>query len=132
MSRHLMAASAAWMAACGLVLTFAPREVGAMLGAASQAGTLLPLVLQLLGAIQLGGALTNWMSKGSLVGGIFGRPLAIGNLAHFSIGALALGRTALDGAAIQWPLAALAALYAALALGFYRVAFVQPREASCS
>lgn len=128
MSRRLMMASAAWMGACGLLLTFAPREMGAWFGAAPPAGMSL-LALQLLGAIQLGGALTNWMSKGSLVGGIFGRPLAIGNLAHFGIGALALVRVAADGGALLWPLAA---LYAALALGFYRVAFGQPREASCS
>lgn len=125
MSRFLMSASAAWMAACGLLLSFAPHEV---LGAFGAEAVMAP-VLQLLGAIYLGGAMTNWMAKGSLVGGIFGRPLAMGNLAHFGMGALALVRAALAGSALVWPAAL---LYAALALGFYAVAFGRAREASCS
>ena len=39
----------------------------------------------------------NWMAQGNLVGGIFGRPIAIGNLAHFTIAALALLKSILAG-----------------------------------
>src|SRR4051812_28104358 len=93
MSKLLMIASAAVMAAAGLVLTFAPLEVLGVLPT-----TLLPAA-QLLGALYLGGAITNWMSKSNLVGGVFGRPLAMGNLAHFGIGAMALVRSAATGQA---------------------------------
>ena len=48
------------------------------------------LSLQLLGALYLGFAMLNWMAKGSLIGGIYNRPIAIGNFMHFAVGALAL------------------------------------------
>ena len=32
----------------------------------------------------------NWMAKGTLIGGIYNRPIAIGNLMHFGVGAIAL------------------------------------------
>ena len=46
--------------------------------------------MQLLGALYLGFAMLNWMTKASLIGGIYNRPLAIGNFMHFAAGALAL------------------------------------------
>jgi hypothetical protein len=32
----------------------------------------------------------NWMAKGSLIGGIYNKPVAVGNFMHFGVGALAL------------------------------------------
>ena len=32
----------------------------------------------------------NWMAKGTLIGGIYNKPIAIGNFTHFTIGGLAL------------------------------------------
>ncbi|MFT5791804.1 MAG: hypothetical protein ACI9LI_001144, partial [Saprospiraceae bacterium] len=32
----------------------------------------------------------NWMAKGSIIGGIYNRPIVIGNLMHFGVGAIAL------------------------------------------
>ncbi len=126
MSKLLMMVSAGFMAAAGLALTFAPNE---LLGTAQgvQHPALLPAV-QLLGALYLGGAATNWMSKGNLVGGVFGRPLAMGNLAHFGIGAMALIRVAAAGDARAWiP----AALYAVLAASFGAIIFIRPKAAAC-
>ena len=34
--------------------------------------------------------MVNWTAKANLIGGIYARPIAIGNLTHFTIGALAL------------------------------------------
>jgi hypothetical protein len=34
--------------------------------------------------------MVNWTAKGNLIGGIYGRPIAIGNLTHFVMGALVL------------------------------------------
>jgi hypothetical protein len=125
MSKVLMIVSAGFMAALGVILTFAPHElIGTAQGA--QHSALLP-AMQLLGALYLGAATTNWMSKSNLVGGIFGRPLAMGNLGHFGIGALALMRFAAGTDARVWPLAI---VYALLAAGFGVVIFGRPKAAA--
>ena len=41
-------------------------------------------------ALYLGFGILNWMAKGTLIGGIYNRPIAIGNLMHFGVGAIAL------------------------------------------
>jgi hypothetical protein len=122
MSKILMIVSAAFMAALGILLTFAPHEIiGSAQGPAH--AVLLPAI-QLLGALYVGGAITNWMSKSNLVGGVFGRPLAMGNLAHFGIGAMALVRIAAATDARLWPLAV---CYVLLAAAFAKVIFMQPK-----
>lgn len=122
-----MIISAGFMAAIGLALTFAPGE---LLAAAQGAphGVMLA-AMQLLGALYMGGAITNWMSKSNLVGGVFGRPLAMGNLAHFGIGGLALMRTAAGSDARVWPLAV---FYVVLAAAFGTIIFSQPKAATCN
>lgn len=47
-------------------------------------------MLQILGAMYFAFAMINWTSRANLIGGIYGRPIAIGNLCHFVIAALAL------------------------------------------
>jgi hypothetical protein len=123
MSKLLMIVSAAFMATAGVLLTFAPHE---LLGQSHQA--LLPGA-QLLGALYVGAAIANWMSRSNLVGGVFGRPLAMGNLAHFGIGAMALVRTAAGAEPRAWPLAA---AYLVLAAAFGAVIYSQPKAATCN
>ena len=83
-----MTASALVMGALGLAATFLPQEIAAYLGAS----TTLPLLIQILGALYLGFAMLNWMARTSLIGGIYSRPVASGNLVHFVVGALALAK----------------------------------------
>jgi len=71
--------------------------------------------------------MTNWMVKGSRVGGIYNRPIAVGNLLHFAVGAITLGRFALRGPE-AWPPLALAAIYTLFALAFGVVVFGRGAE----
>jgi hypothetical protein len=87
-TKILMMASALFMFLCGVLLQFFPDEI-LLLWGIEEAG-IAPLFLQLAGALYIGFAVMNWMAKTVLIGGIYARPLAIGNLAHFLIGALAL------------------------------------------
>ena len=76
----------------------------------------MPLLVQLLGALWFAFAMVNWTARGSLIGGIYNRPVAIGNLTHFVIGAFALGK---DGTLM--PVAIVYALFAvAFAFLFFR------------
>ena len=116
-----MAASALFMAFLGIAATFAPHELLAWLGTAATPA--LALLIQLLGALYLGFAMVNWSARQSLIGGIYNRPVALGNLLHFLAGALALLKGAGAGTA---PLLALTVLYAIFALAFAWLMFTSP------
>ena len=124
-SRLLMIASAAVLAALGLLLSFAPEETLAFLGHPST-GTV-PILLQLAGALYLGFALMNWTAKGSVLGGIYGRAVLLGNFLHFTMGALALLTAVIapGHGAILW---ALTGIYAVFALLFGRMLFTHPAK----
>ncbi len=121
----MLIASAAVMAAFGLLLSFAPEETLAFLGQSSSDSV--PVLLQLAGALYLGFALMNWTAKGMVLGGIYGKAIVLGNFLHFTMGALALLKVAINpgfGTTI-W---ALTAIYAVFALLFGRLLFVHPKQ----
>ena len=122
-SRYLMMSSALFMAATGLSLTFAPEEI--LHRFHSDATNWEQALAQLCGALYCGFALMNWMAKGVLLGGIYGRPLVIGNLAHFTMGAFLLLKQIIapgDGP-VLW---ALFAAYALFAVSFGYVMMTHP------
>jgi len=118
-----MSVSAAVLAVVGLAGSFLPRELLQWLG--SPPSVPLELMLQVLGALSLGFAMLDWMARHTVIGGIYGRPVVVGNLLHFASGALALakGLVRAPEARLLWPLAL---VYAALALGFAFVMFRHP------
>ena len=118
-----MAASALVMAILGLIASFLPQEVLAQAG--EQSTGLLPFVVQIIGALYLGFAMMNWMAKDSLLGGIYNRPVAMGNFLHFTVGALALGKGAV-AMSFTTPLVASSILYAIFAIAFAAVFFTSP------
>ena len=87
-TKLLMMASAGYLVIAGFGLTFLPQEIADFFGA----GTIQTLILafQVLGSLYLGFGMMNWMSKNSLIGGIYSRPLILGNLLHFLVSAFAL------------------------------------------
>ncbi|MCP2044287.1 hypothetical protein [Pontibacter sp. HSC-36F09] len=87
-TRIMMTFSAALLAVLGIAFTFLPEELAVYLG--SEPDLLVVLLLQVLGALYLGFAMLNWMAKGSLIGGIYNRPICIANFTHFFIGAMAM------------------------------------------
>lgn len=118
-TRTLMSAAAVVLALGGLGCTFAPVELlGAMDVAAAAPAA---LVVQALGAAWLGFALLDWHARGAPFGGIYGRPVALGNFLHFTVVAAALLKAA--SAAPAAPLIGLAALSTAFALAFGGVLF---------
>ena len=88
-TKLLMTISALTMGVAGIALSFLPHELFNYLS--STTGTILDsLILQVLGALYFAFAMVNWTAKANLIGGIYARPIAIGNLTHFTVGALAL------------------------------------------
>jgi hypothetical protein len=119
-TRALMAASAVFLGILGIAALFAPDEI--LRASAIPSSPFLPPLVQLCAALLLGFAMTNWMVKGSRVGGIYNRPIALGNFLHFAIGAITLDRFALYGHE-PWPLLALATVYTVFAIGFGLIVF---------
>lgn len=117
--RRLMSASALLLAAVGFAFLFAPSEVQRLL-AAPDGSAAPPLPLQLWSAALLGLAATSWTGRGMTLGGIYGRALVLGNLVHWTVGALVAVRAALDGPGSVAPWAAVA-VYGAFALAFGRL-----------
>lgn len=85
-----MAASSLFLGGVGLFASFAPQELLALLKA--PAVGVLPVMVQLMGALYFSFALLNWTAKDNIIGGIYSRPVSLGNLAHFVMGALALAK----------------------------------------
>ncbi len=112
MTRVLLTMSAVFLAILGLAAVFLPQESLAYLGAPQQGA--LPVLVQLLGAHYLAFALLNWMAKDSLIGGVYNRPVAMGNLGHFGIGTIVLLKGAVGGdlPASSWIVCVVYALFA--------------------
>ncbi|MGC4021959.1 MAG: hypothetical protein QM734_08450 [Cyclobacteriaceae bacterium] len=85
-TKFILFSSAVLLGITGVPLTFAPAEAASLIGWPISAS----ILIQIVGAVYFSYAMINWMSKGNLIGGIYNRPLAVGNLTHFVIGALAL------------------------------------------
>jgi hypothetical protein len=112
--------SAALLSLSGLVLLFAsdvllPAVVPGLPPAAAWLG-------QLLAAAWLGVAALNWLQRAAVLGGIYGRPIVLANLALYFVSALSLLRALLSAgtSSVLWlalaPSAVLAAVYGALLL----------------
>jgi hypothetical protein len=97
----------------GLALLFAPDVVLPRLVAGfPPAGVWLG---QLLAAAWLGTAALNWVSQRAVLGGIYGRPVVLANVALYGVSALSLARAAVEpGGARLWTGCALATALAAV------------------
>jgi len=123
----LMTLSAALMFALGVVLTFLPRETLTYLG--GEPLEPLILLLQVTGALYLGFAMLNWMARATILGGIYNRPIVLGNFLHFAAVAAALLKAVTGGERHEAVLAA-ALVYTVLAAWFGFVLFNHPRPVS--
>jgi hypothetical protein len=87
-TKTLMIISAIFLAVNGFVFSFFPNEISVLL--TNDDNHIFTLILQILGALYLGFSYINWMSKNSLIGGIYNKPLLIGNTLHFLTASMAM------------------------------------------
>jgi len=110
-----MVASSLALGLAGIAASFAPSELLRAVG--SPAVEPLPVLIQLLGGTYLGFAMTNWTAKDNIIGGIYSRPVSLGNSVLFLTGALALAKQQFGGG-FRLPLAAALIVYTIFALWF--------------
>jgi hypothetical protein len=123
-TKLLMMASAVALGLAGLAATFAPAELLTAWGTPATEQTV--LLVQLLGALYFSFALLNWSAKGVMIGGIYARPVSLGNFLHFTMGALALGKQQLSHP-LGLPLLVALVVYAAFAILFGVLVFGRVR-----
>lgn len=87
-TKLLMAASALFLGLLGIGASFVPQVILSHFGAPIEG---LPVVLvEVTGALYLGFAILNWMARDKAIGGIYSRPVALGNFFHFVLVAVVL------------------------------------------
>jgi len=124
-TKILMMLSAVFLALLGLLTSYWPDKVLETHGTVPDNTTL--LLLQMMGALYLGFAILNWTARGVLIGGIYARPLALGNFLHFAMVGVMLARAAVTHGVIQ--LASSALVFSGFAIWFGIVLFTSPVKA---
>jgi hypothetical protein len=87
-TKYLLTSSALCSCCLGVAASFFPQEILRLSGISPPGAA--ALYLQVAGGLFLGFAMLNWMSRAVLIGGIYARPLAMGNFLHYAVGGLAL------------------------------------------
>jgi len=117
-----MTTSAIFMALLGLSASFLPQEL--LTYANAEVGRFAVVLVQVTGALYLGFAFLNWMARGVLIGGIYSRPLALGNFMHFAVVTTVLAKVLVT----EFSLFTMAgvSIYAVFAMWFALVLFTHP------
>jgi hypothetical protein len=121
-TKLVMTMSALAMGVTGIVLSFMPQEIVAWITGNSQ--PMDPTIIQVMGAAYFGFALINWTSRTNLIGGIYARPIAIGNFTHFSIGAITLLKAVSASNSVGVIISTL--VYVGFAISFGVILFTSP------
>jgi hypothetical protein len=87
-TKIVMTASAITLGIAGIALIFIPVEIARYLSQEDSKSFV--LIGQILGALYFGFAMLNWMTRTSIIGGIYNKPIAVANFIHFFIAGLAL------------------------------------------
>jgi hypothetical protein len=124
-TKIIMTVCALFLGLMGIVLSFLPQEAAAYLGWPNTP----PILLQILGAVYVGFAMMNWTGKANVLGGIYGKPMALGNFTHFAIGALGLIKWVFNTTPTTlWMV--LTAFYTLFAIVFGYILFTHPKPKS--
>lgn len=123
-TKLLMISSAITLAVIGIVLTFLPKEILAYLG--MNISKTLELIIQITGAFFLAFAMLNWMTRASLIGGIYNRPIASANFTHFFIAGISLIKGVIANPSLPYAFWIIAIVYSIFALLFGIVIFRHP------
>lgn len=123
-TRILMTVTAIIVLLVGMALSFMPDELLQYAGLENTKA--FQLILQILGALYFAFGVLDWMTKTNRIGGIYNRPMAVANSAHFIIAGLALLKGVISNPELPSLLWAAAVIYLILALCFGFLLFWHP------
>lgn len=124
LSKTILISSAAINGIIGFFITFLPQETGQFIGTTEMNSADLAL-MQVLGSALIGIAIINFMGRSLTVGGIYGKPIQLGNLVfHLATG---LGLLKYVFSTESWLLFGIPALlYLLLTARFIKLNFTSP------
>lgn len=123
-TKLIMTASALTLGAAGVSFTFIPEEILKLFQ--SEVSRPSTLLMQMVGALYFAFAMLNWMSRTGPIGGIYNKPIAIANFAHFLIGGLALVKGIISNPGLPNFIWGITAIYIFFAIAFTLVNFRNP------
>ncbi len=124
-TKLVMSSSALFMALLGAAATFAPQEILRHYGLIDAPAAV--LLMQIAGSLYLAFAMLNWMARSNLIGGIYSRPVALGNFVHFGLIAITLLKIMLRGPLRNSDITVAAIVYSLFAASFGWIVFTHPR-----
>ena len=113
--RFILTFGAITLFVVGGAALFGPDEISHSFDPAASRGMV--IAIQLFGGSLMGFAIMDWMGRKNRIGGIYARPLGLGNLVLFTTAALTLGKASAAGHLPTWT-AGICALFAILAISF--------------
>jgi hypothetical protein len=119
-----MTTSAITLGVIGLVFTFIPDEVLRHFN--WDGNKIILFQMQIQGALYFAFGMLNWVTKSSLIGGIYNRPVAIANLSHFMIAGLAITKGLVSYPNLPLPMYLIGIYYAVFAMLFGIILFRNP------
>ncbi len=119
-----MTLSAIILALIGISLIFLPNEILDYLELS--VSETLPSLMHIIGSLYFAHAILNLMSIGSLIVGIYARPIAMANLPHFVFAGLALIKGILANPSLYYIIWSIAIIYSIFAIVYGIVAFKHP------
>jgi len=128
-TKCILTASAIFLGICGISFSFLPQEILHTVISKSEPALALPL--QITGSLFIALTIINWMSRANLMGGIYNRPLALGNALHFGVGAITLIKFVIQNTPTL-SLIIITVLYTMFAIAFFKVIFTTPKQVSTS
>ncbi len=123
-TKWIMTTASLLLGVSGIVLTFAPDLIISSLGINPTHVSV--LLGQIIGGLYFGFAMLNWMTKESLIGGIYNRPVAVANLTHFMIAGLALAKASISNTELPTLILIVSVAYVLLAILFGIILFRHP------
>ena len=124
-TKFLMTSSALFYGIIGTLLLFLPIEIAEYLSIEPTIITI--LFLKILSAIYFGFGILNWTAKGTIIGGIYNKPIVLGNLLHFAVGAIELIKVIFNIQAHKEIIIFLTVFYVIFALLFAYVIKTNPK-----
>ena len=119
-TKILMTSTSLVLALAGALTLFAPDLILTLMNVTVAAQ--LMVLIQLLGALCFSFALMDWTAKDSAIGGIYARPVSLGNFSHFFTGTLVLAKQ-LIATKFSLPILLVTLVYAVFAVIFYWLVF---------
>ena len=123
-TKTVMTSCSIILGATGIILTFAPDLVLLHLKIENNSAAM--LLAQVIGGLYFGYSMLNWMTKGSLIGGIYNRPIAIGNFTHFLVVGLAVVKSLISNPELPKALWVASMLYMIFGFLFAVILFRHP------